>query len=379
MKRRGCFWRGEAVLRVRGASPERFVDACARRGVTLSRVERPDGETLIAHTSAAEARAVRDLPERLGLEGETVRERGLPALRRRAGARGVLAAGLIFALLALCVSQMFLWEVRTEGLSRPERRRVLDALSRAGVGIGTFLPGVDAELVQTRLLAELPELKWIALNLRGSVAEISLRKNGPAAGSEEIPGDLVADRDGVITGIAVGRGTAAVRPGDAVVRGDVLVWGYEENASGVRTPVRASAWTEADCVGEYRGQCDGELRAVVYTGECITRRRLIFGKNPEKIFAKSRILPAGYDKIEVKTEGLFSLWLLTETARAYRVSGRPLDPPSAERILLSALRARAERERGAVLSETFELTRREQTYEMVYRCRTLGPIGKIRE
>ena len=52
-------------------------------------------------------------------------------------------------------------------------------------------------------------------------------------------GNIIAAKDGVIDRIQVYAGTPAVRPGDTVRKGDILIHGYEKRGNDATVPVRA--------------------------------------------------------------------------------------------------------------------------------------------
>ena len=65
---------------------------------------------------------------------------------------------------------------------------------------GCFWPGLETDLLRSRLLLELPELSWITVNVRGSRAlvQVQERQEKPELAADGAPADLVAARDGLI-------------------------------------------------------------------------------------------------------------------------------------------------------------------------------------
>lgn len=373
-------WRyigGFVTLWVTDARPERFLRLCLRCGVGVRGVRRQEDGLRLSVRAGACGRLLTHA-ERLGIEVEVLRRQGLPFLLQRLSVRPVLAFGLPLCLLALSAASLFLWDVRVVGAEGAQARRVLEALRERGVHVGTYAEGVDAESLQNELLVALPELKWIAVNIRGSRARVHLRlrDEGPEP-LPAAPADLVAERDGLITALAVFSGTAAVQVGDTVAAGDVLVYGYETDVSGVRTPVRAEAWTRARSWLSLRAQTDACVRRVHYTGERRQTLWMVFGKKLQKIWPWSRIYPSEYDTITVRESASLSLGLLREVDRTYTTVLCPYE--QAGQVLYAALRARAESIGGEVCSESFSLTEGESAVTARYECECMGPIGTALE
>ena len=193
-------------------------------------------------TSATRAKMRFELGEPLGFFGFLVRN------KKR---YGVLLAMLLSTALLL-LSRSLVWDVRISGNESLSELAVEDALSEAGFGIGTLWRKADKNEIETAVLSNNPEIAWISLNRRGTVAYVELIESENVGIREEIAplySNIVADRDGVIEEITVKSGEAMVKVGDVVRAGDILISGVIENDSGVRFcravgSVRASGVTE---------------------------------------------------------------------------------------------------------------------------------------
>ena len=114
-----------------------------------------------------------------------------------------------------------------EGCEQLEPSQVLEVLEGLGVKRGAFLPGLDTERIETQAALELDQLSFIAINLKGTTAQVQVRERVPVPDSrdpQEIR-NLVASRDGQIEVLEVYEGVAMVSRGDTVQKGDLLVSG----------------------------------------------------------------------------------------------------------------------------------------------------------
>ena len=369
------FLRGEVRVCVSGVSPERLLISLARRGVRVWKVRRLPSGALGLCLAPAGTEALYAEAARAGLSVERQEERGFPPLWRRLASRTGLVIGLPLALCALCAASQFLWDLRVLGVEEAERAEILAVLRREGVRIGTFLPGVDAEQVARTLVADLPELKWAAVNLHGSVARVEVRRKGAEKTPPAEAGDLIAERDGIVERIAVLAGTAAVSPGATVRAGDVLVWGYETAPDGSRRAVRAAADADARSWFSFTGIAERFPRVLCPTGREKKIYTLLFENFAQKLCAGSGILPPEYAKIEESSETSFSLRLLCVRGRAFEAIPTERGEREAEALLLAALRGRARRAGGEIRSEESELFCSGDCYTLRYSCETIGPIG----
>lgn len=373
MRRLWNAFAGWVEVCIRDPRPERMLNLCARRGAAVWGVERDNEETLRLCLRLRDWENIYEAVRRMGLCTEVIGVHGFPVLRSRLEARPVLLFGLPVCLALLCAASLFIWDVRVEVAGTADVR-LQSALREVGVHAGAYAKGIDAKEVQNELLLRLPEYKWIAVNIRGSRAVISLRAADPGP---EYPAaeswDLVADRDGIITGFAVLSGTAEVKTGDTVHAGDVLVRGYETAPDGTRRSVRADAWCEARSWVTWPAQTSLSVEEV--TGTEIHRGFwAVSGKNAQKIWPWSRIWQGECDTIIKREESSLTLAVMEETVLRRTTRRRDLSEAEAEALLLSALRRRAAAY-GEIRTEQWQTERLVGVFRTVYTFEAEGPLG----
>ena len=122
----------------------------------------------------------------------------------------------------------FVWDIRIDGNVNIPDSDIALRLSECGFQIGDFWGAKDRSRIESNYLESDGRISWININRRGSVAYISvIEKEDKEEIDSEISGysNLVATADCVIEEITVKRGTAAVKPGDVVKKGDILIIG----------------------------------------------------------------------------------------------------------------------------------------------------------
>lgn len=223
--------RGTVRFRVKGGFPERFINLCAARGIPLWDAGRREGCCMFT-TYARLYRRLRPCARSAGAVLQTVRRRGLPFWLRRRRRRWPLAVGAAVCLVLLWVSSLFLWEVRVVGNQQLEQQLILQTLSEQGVRPGVLTSSIDVRRVERHMMMELKELGWVALNLRGSTAEVQIKERvmPPVPVNRQEPCNVVAARAGQITEMRVYTGQNMVAVGDAVAEGDILVSGVVQDA-----------------------------------------------------------------------------------------------------------------------------------------------------
>jgi len=244
-------YRGYLRVEVRGRWPERFVNLAATRGIELWDIARANG-TLSMLVSVADFRALRPVARGSRCRVHIVQRYGLPfvlsALLRR---RGALAGGLL-CLLIICTFSSFIWSIEVEGLETRSPEEVLSAARELGLAPGSLRWGLDSGSLAQELALRLRFASWVGVQMRGTrltitVAEkAQLEEEGRPARAA-----VVAARAGLVRDVLVLSGVAAVKAGDTVEPGDVLI-NPSSPAGGLapeaaRGSVWASVWYES-CV-----------------------------------------------------------------------------------------------------------------------------------
>ena len=214
--------RGWVRLRLTSADPEGRLREFARQ-VRLERIEFCDGLTAEFDTAAGEARKLRLTDgERL----EKIGGGGLPHLLRRVWQWRIFAAAVMLLGVLTVLLPTRIWFVEVRGNGDVPAALILEKAADCGVSFGATQRELRSEQVKNHLLWAIPELRWAGVNTEGCVAVITvaLRQEGEEPASE-VPGDLVAAMDAVITEIFPQTGTALAAPGQVVRAGDVLISG----------------------------------------------------------------------------------------------------------------------------------------------------------
>lgn len=162
----------------------------------------------------------------------------------------LLALALSFLVFALSFGRI--WDVRIDGNEHLTDRQVESYLTEQGLEIGKHWRKIDKNALENGILTENPDVAWISVNRRGTVAYVQLIESenvGRVEEAQPLYSNVVAECDGVIESITVESGVAAVKVGDVVKAGEVLISGIVENENGTHL-CRAKGTVRASCVTE---------------------------------------------------------------------------------------------------------------------------------
>ena len=273
------YLKGYVRIRIRGYSPERFLNLCKARGIDLWDLQNMENEYEM-NLSIRDFRKIRPLCRKARAHLVITERHGLPFFLYRNRRRKMFPVGMLACCLLLYVLSLFIWDIRIEGNRARSTDVLLDYLAEEQVVHGMQKSAVDCKEIQSLLRIHFPDLTWVSARIRGTQLIIRVRENqdleaevqkNPVETKEEAA-DLCAERPGVITSILVRSGTARVQPGDEVEAGTVLIDGAVEirDDNGEVTgyqEVRADGDVWARTVYRYENQFSMSHEARHFTGK----------------------------------------------------------------------------------------------------------------
>ena len=227
---------GYRTLWISAASAADFLELCRCRsyaydGFTATQA----GDIRLRMKLPTAKRAIKEA-EACGIPVTVEGEKGVPFLCRRLFRRPGLWVGGLLAVALLAASSRFVWDVRVTGNQRITEKEVEETLRACGFGVGSYLGGFKADRTENRALMKNPDLAWISINMKGTVAYVEIRETETADGEADLtPANVVADTGGQIVHVELVRGNVTIHAGQWVDKGDLLISGlYDSQQVGIR-------------------------------------------------------------------------------------------------------------------------------------------------
>lgn len=369
------FLRGSVLFTVSGAFPERFLNLCAQRGIGFWDLEWEDSHSLSLRVSRRDARQVGELGKRVMCDVTPRRKMGVPFFLLAFRRRYALLVGLALSVAAVAIFSQFILTIEVTGNETVSTAAILTELSRQGVRVGVYGPGLDTRRISQEALIQLTDLSWMSVNLHGTRAEVLVRENlpEPKLRDETTPANVVSDATGIITHMEVLEGQPAFQEGDTVLEGEILISGvmdlkepkYSDIDAGQRL-VHARGNIYARTWRTLEAEIPLEAPVKEYSGEEISGWELVFLGHSVNFFGKTGISPDGYDKITqthvlmLPGDQVMPLALRKTEYRAYDTVPVSLDAEAAQDLLEERLQIRLAGlmgETGEVLSTGFSARR----------------------
>jgi sporulation protein YqfD len=232
---------------VQGLNLERFLNLTKSLGIPLYNLSRLNARSLTGVCREKDIPALSSLAEEKGWRFSAGDAVGLLRLANRLKSRPGLLIGAVLSVALLSFALRYVWAVRIIGAGAYQAD-ISAFLRENGIAAGTPLARIDAEDLETRLALRYPKITWFRVYASGITLVVECTHGRlPAEEAELLPGDVIAARDGIVTKIIVYAGTAAVKPGDVVKAGQLLIRGEERSRDGLLVPVRAKGEVTARC------------------------------------------------------------------------------------------------------------------------------------
>lgn len=154
----------------------------------------------------------------------------------------ILVCVLLWLFLLLYLPGKVLF-VQVVGNKSVETSTIHEVAEACGVTFGASRRELRSERVKNALLSRIPQLQWAGVNTYGCLAVITVEERVmPIESGNDYPsvGNIIATRDGVISSIVTTKGTPLCRPGQAVIKGQLLVSGYTDGVAAIRAEIPAA-------------------------------------------------------------------------------------------------------------------------------------------
>lgn len=295
------FLRGYVFLGVRGFFLERFLNLCLKKDICLWDVKYGGENNLEMKMSINGFKKVRGAAYRTRSEVKIKKRAGLPFIIQKYKKRKAFAAGFLIAVILFCALSSFVWRIDVEGNEKVSENVILSRLAELGFKVGSPRFGVDVYHLQNEILKKEKSLSWIWVDIKGTRANVSVKEKVPAPEiiDDTVPSNIIASKDGLVTRVIALSGEAAVREGDVVDKGDLLISGVVpldeagEKIGAARGSVTARTWYSKD------GEFPLAKTEYIPSGKKISKNTVNFFGFDVSLYIKNEIPYKYYDK---KTE-----------------------------------------------------------------------------
>lgn len=265
---------------VTGEETLRFVNLCRNNGIELRHLVRREN-AIQMEIDAKNFKKLRLLVRKTHVKIHILNRHGPAFFFYRHKRRWWFLLGMTVFAGMIYILSLFVWQIDIDGNRKYTDALILQALAKMDVKTGCRKSEIDLPKIEEELRIMYNEITWVSASIAGTKLQIELREgdlkiSGSSGGGQtgnvkrvenrennpktqngeseiDLPANLVSDEDAIITNLVVRRGKVAVRYGDEVKKGDVLIEGkvyiYNEDETLKKVDYLTA---EGDVFGKYQ-------------------------------------------------------------------------------------------------------------------------------
>jgi len=214
-----------------GGFQEKFISSLIENNIQLYDIAESKCE-LSALIKASDYSFVSRTARKYGIRTRVYERQGLYfklyGYRKRWG----LILGPLCCALTLLILSQFVWDIRISGNENLSDSQLYSIAEECGIELGSYIRSFSVSACEFKAMAEINQLSWISVEREGSRIYIKVHEKAPYEKEEipaEMPCNIVSDFDGQLIYALVKRGTATVKVGDGIRKGQILISGSVDN------------------------------------------------------------------------------------------------------------------------------------------------------
>lgn len=221
---------GFVNITVEGFFVERFINNCINNNIFLWGIKRKSATLLTVNINVKKFKAIHNIARKTKCKIKINSKKGLPIFLHRYRKRKLLLILLIPIALVVVISSNYIWNIDIIGAENINKEELIQQLSEEGIKVGVFKRKIDSNKVINNIRLKRQDISWMSVNLKGTniIINVAEADTKPEVIDKNEYCNIVADANGVITKITADNGTAQVKVGDIVEKGDILIGGYME-------------------------------------------------------------------------------------------------------------------------------------------------------
>ncbi len=228
---------GYLTISIEGYYIERFINMCRSQKIIIWHLKRKNDIQLECRANVQDFKQICRIARKTRCKIKIRNKRGMPFIIHRYKKRKIFFIFLLLLLIAILVSSHFVWNVDIQEENGQQLENIAQDIEKAGLKIGKLKKQIDTKDIINQIRLQRQDIAWMGIELKGTNAIVKIVKadQKPNIIDEDEYCSIVSDKVGIITKINAQTGTANVKVGDTVNKGETLINGWMEGKyTGIR-------------------------------------------------------------------------------------------------------------------------------------------------
>ncbi len=228
---------GYVKINIEGYYIERFINICTNQKIVIWNLKRDKSINLKLNVGIQDFKEIIKIAKKTQCKVKIEKKKGIPFIMHKYKKRKIFAIALIMLIFVIGISSTYIWNIEIKAENDEEFEGIYQDLEDAGLKVGTKKSKLDTKEIINSVRLKRDDIAWMGIEQKGTNIIVSLVKTEkkPEIVDEDDFCNIVSDKTGIITKINAQDGTGAVKVGDTVNVGTVLINGWIEGKyTGVR-------------------------------------------------------------------------------------------------------------------------------------------------
>ena len=303
---------GYVRIEVEGYYIERFINICQNKKILIWNLKREKGVQLFFNIGISDFKKLKEISRKTNCKIKINKKKGIPFILHRYKKRKIFAIFLIIIAFLVYTSSKYVWNIDIKVEENSKIENVKEDLESLGLKRGILKSKIDTDKIINELRLKRNDISWIGIDLKGTnaIVKIVIVHEKPELINNSDYCNIVAAKDGIITEIVARNGTALVKPGDEVHKGDVLIAGYMEGKYTDKRYVHSLGEVKAKILYKQSKKIPLNQELLKETGEVEKKYQIKFNNfqiNFYKTLSKFKIYDTIYSEKKMKIFSNFYL------------------------------------------------------------------------
>ena len=225
-----CYIFGYIRVSIEGYYIERFINICTNNKILIWNLKREKGVKLYLNIGINDFKKISQVARKTNCKVRILRKRGIPFFLNRYKKRKIFVLFLILIVLSIFVSSKYVWSVKISVKDDLKLENIEEDIESLGITKGVKKDKIDTDKVINELRLKRDDIAWVGIDIEGTNVKVNIVKADKAPNIIDNSDycNIVASKAGIIKKIIAQNGTAIVKVGDQVQKGDILIAGYME-------------------------------------------------------------------------------------------------------------------------------------------------------